>query len=135
MTAVLCFGESNGIASVEASGGTAPYSYLWSNGETTDTITGLPIGDYTIVVTDSLGCIDSATVTVTEPPLLTAVADSVDVLCFGDSTGSVSVTAQGGILVYDYLWNTGDITSTVNGLPSGFYEVTVTDTNGCTFVT
>ena len=95
MTAVLCFGESNGIASVEASGGTSPYSYLWSNGETTDTITGLPIGDYTIVVTDSLGCIDSATVTVTEPPLLTAVADSVDVLCFGDSTGSVSVTAQG----------------------------------------
>ena len=135
MTAVLCFGESNGIASVEASGGTAPYTYLWSNGETTDTITGLPIGDYTVVVTDSLGCIDSATVTVTEPPLLTAVADSVDVLCFGDSTGSVSVTAQGGILVYDYLWNTGDITSTVNGLPSGFYEVTVTDTNGCTFVT
>ena len=73
--------ESNGIASVEAYGGTAPYSYLWSNGEITDTITGLPIGDYTIVVTDSLGCIDSATVTVTEPPLLTAVADSVDVLC------------------------------------------------------
>ena len=135
MTAVLCFGESNGIASVEASGGTAPYAYLWSNGETTDTITGLPIGDYTVVVTDSLGCIDSATVTVTEPPLLTAVADSVDVLCFGDSTGSVSVTAQGGMLVYSYLWNTGDITSTVNGLPSGFYEVTVTDTNGCTFVT
>ena len=73
-------------------------------------------------------------ITVTEPPLLTAVADSVDVLCFGDSTGSVSVTAQGGILVYDYLWNTGDITSTVNGLPSGFGKVTVTDTNGCTFV-
>ena len=79
----IVFGESNGIASVEASGGTAPYAYLWSNGETTDTITGLPIGDYTVVVTDSLGCIDSATVTVTEPPLLTAVADSVDVLCFG----------------------------------------------------
>ena len=135
MTAVLCFGEANGIASVEASGGTAPYSYLWSNTETTDTITGLLIGDYTVLVTDSLGCIDSAVVTVTEPPVLTAVADSIDVLCFGDSTGSVTVSPQGGMLVYDYLWDTGDITATVTDLPAGFYEVTVTDTNGCTFIT
>ena len=135
MTAVLCFGEANGIASVEALGGTAPYTYLWSNTETTDTITGLLIGDYTVLVTDSLGCIDSAVVTVTEPPVLTAVADSIDVLCFGDSTGSVTVSPQGGMLVYDYLWDTGDITATVTDLPAGFYEVTVTDTNGCTFIT
>ncbi|MDB2408705.1 gliding motility-associated C-terminal domain-containing protein, partial [Crocinitomicaceae bacterium] len=135
MTAVLCFSEANGIASVSASGGTAPYTYLWSNAETTDTITGLLIGDYTVFVTDSLGCIDSAVVTVTEPPVLTAVADSVDVLCFGDATGSVTVTAQGGMLVYDYLWDTGDITATVTDLPAGLYEVTVTDTNGCTFST
>ena len=135
MTPVICFGEANGTATVNASGGTSPYTYLWSNSGITSTITGLIIGDYSVVVTDSLGCIDSSSVTVTEPPLLTAVADSVDVLCFGDSTGSVSVIAQGGILVYDYLWNTGDITATVTDLPVGFYEVTVTDTNGCTFIT
>ena len=132
MTPVICFSEANGTATVVADGGTAPYSYLWSNGETTSLITGLIIGDYSVVVTDSLGCVDSVTVTVTEPPLLTATADSIDVLCFGDSTGSVSVLALGGVGGYEYLWSTTDTTATVNNLPAGSYTVTVNDANGCT---
>ena len=132
MTPVICFSEENGTATVVASGATAPYSYLWSNGETTPLITDLIIGDYSVWVTDSLGCLDSLTVTVTEPPLLTVVLDSIDVLCFGDSTGSVSASALGGVGGYEYLWSTTDITDTVNVLPAGVYSVTVSDTNGCT---
>jgi hypothetical protein len=137
MTPVICFSENNGTATVTAQGGTAPYSYLWSNTEDSLFIDSLIAGDYSVVVTDSLLCTDSITITVTEPPVLTAVADSIDVLCFGDSTGTVSVVAQGGVGDYTYLWDTGtaDTTTVVDSLPAGTYTVTVTDTNSCVFIT
>ena len=112
MTPVICFSENNGTATVTATGGTAPYSYLWSNAEDSLFIDSLVAGDYSVVVTDSLLCTDSITITVTEPPVLTAVADSIDVLCFGDSTGTVSVVAQGGVGDYTYLWDTGTADTT-----------------------
>ena len=137
MTPVICFSENNGTATVTATGGTAPYSYLWSNAEDSLFIDSLVAGDYSVVVTDSLLCTDSITITVTEPPVLTAVADSIDVLCFGDSTGTVSVVAQGGVGDYTYLWDTGtaDTTTVVDSLPAGTYTITVTDTNSCVFIT
>ena len=137
MTPVICFSENNGTATVTAQGGTAPYSYLWSNTEDSLFIDSLIAGDYSVVVTDSLLCTDSITITVTEPPVLTAVADSIDVLCFGDSTGTVSVVAQGGVGDYTYLWDTGtaDTTTVVDSLPAGTYTVSVTDTNSCVFIT
>ena len=89
------------------------------------------------MVTDSLLCVDSISVTVTEPPLLTAVADSIDVLCHGDSTGTVSVVAAGGVGDYTYIWDTdaADTTAIVDSLPAGTYTVVVTDSNGCFFET
>ncbi len=137
MTPVICFSEDNGTATVTATGGTAPYTYLWSNTEDSLFIDSLIAGDYSVVVTDSLLCMDTITVTVTEPTLLTAQADSIDVLCHGDSTGTVSVVAQGGVEAYSYLWDTGtaDTTTVVDSLPAGTYTVIVTDTNGCFFVT
>ena len=137
MTPVICFSENNGTATVTATGGTAPYAYLWSNTEDSLFIDSLIAGDYSVVVTDSLLCVDSITVTVTEPPLLTAVTDSIDVLCHGDSTGTVSVVAAGGVGGYSYIWDTGtaDTTTIVDSLPAGIYTVTVTDTNGCSFTT
>ena len=137
MTPVICFSEDNGTATVTATGGTAPYTYLWSNTEDSLFIDSLIAGDYSVVVTDSLLCVDSITVTVTEPPILTAVADSIDVLCHGDSTGTVSVVAAGGVGDYAYIWDTdaADSTAIVDSLPAGTYTVTVTDTNGCFFTT
>ena len=137
MTPVICFSEDNGTATVTATGGTAPYTYLWSNTEDSLFIDSLIAGDYSVLVTDSLLCFDTITVTVTEPPILTAVADSIDVLCHGDSTGTVSVVAQGGVEAYSYLWDTGtaDTTTVVDSLPAGTYTVVVTDTNGCFFAT
>ena len=137
MTPVICFSEDNGTATVTATGGTAPYTYLWSNTEDSLFIDSLIAGDYSVLVTDSLLCFDTITVTVTEPPILTAVADSIDVLCHGDSTGTVSVVAQGGVEAYSYLWDTGtaDTTTVVDSLPAETYTVVVTDTNGCFFAT
>ena len=105
---VLCYGDSTGMAWVVAGGGSAPYTYLWSTGSTNDTITGAASGMYWVVITDTAGCSNSDTITIVEPPVLTAQASSIDVLCYGDSTGTVSVTSSGGVGTHSYLWNTGD---------------------------
>ncbi len=131
---VLCNGESNGSVEVTVSGGSLPYSYEWSNGATTEEVTGLAAGTYTVTVTDFNGCNVSGEAIVNEPSALEVTTNSTDVLCNGESTGSVSVSATGGTPPYQYEWNTGDAFPEVNNLPAGLYNVTVTDANGCTKV-
>ena len=133
-TGVSCFGGNNGNATVSATGGTGPYTYLWSpNGGNTATGTGLTAGSYTVTVTDNNGCIITATTSITQPNLLTATITSTNnVLCNGGA-GSATVTAGGGTLNYSYLWTpNGGNTATGAGLTAGSYTVTVTDANGCT---
>ncbi len=131
-TPVICFGQSNGTATVIASGGTPGYAYAWSNGQTASNISGLIAGTYSLIVTDNKLCNATASVIVQQPNLLVANADSVDVLCFGNSTGSAQVIASGGVMPYSYLWNTNSINASINNLISGIYTVSVTDFNGCT---
>jgi gliding motility-associated-like protein len=132
MTPVICFGDSTGTVSVVASGGTPGYSYLWDTGDTTANVSGLPIGTYSVEVIDTNGCSDTASVVVTEPTELIGQISRVDVLCHGESTGSVSTVISGGITPYSYAWNNGDVTGNINNVPAGPYEVLVTDDNGCT---
>ncbi|MEW6469697.1 MAG: PKD domain-containing protein [Bacteroidota bacterium] len=132
---VLCFGGNNASASSSVTGGTQPYSYLWSNGQTNASATGLTAGVYFVTVTDSNGCTDSASVTITEPPLLTISATSANVLCNAGNTGSGTATAAGGTQPYSYLWSNGDTNANATGLVAGIYSVTVTDANGCTAMT
>jgi gliding motility-associated-like protein len=134
ITSISCNGGSNGSASVIASGGTSPYGYSWSNGQTTDTATGLSATTYTITVTDSNGCSTTNSITITQPVVLTAsIADSSNVMCFGGSSGSATVLATGGTSPYTYKWAPGGGSSTVEiGFTAGIYTVTVTDNNGCT---
>ncbi|WP_242086304.1 HYR domain-containing protein [Aestuariivivens sediminis] len=127
-----CYGSSNGYAQVNATGGTEPYTYAWSNGQTTQTATNLGAGTYTVIVTDANGCTDSDSVTLTDPPLLTASATSTEPLCYGDSNGTALVTPAGGTPGYTYLWSDGQTTQQASGLASGSYSVTVTDANNCT---
>lgn len=132
-----CFGEITGTASVNVSGGTAPFSYEWSNSETTQTITGLPAGTYTVTVTDAVGCTGVETVGVTQPEQLIAQVTSTnttDVECNGDNTGSATITVNGGTAPFSYLWSDGQTTQTATGLAAGNYSATVTDANGCTDV-
>jgi hypothetical protein len=132
-TNVLCFGASTGSINLTVSGGTTPYTYLWSNGATTEDISGLVAGTYSVTVTDNKGCTVTASATITQPAsALTATAAGTNVLCFGQSTGSVNLTVTGGTFPYTYLWSNGATTEDINGLISGTYSVTVTDANGCT---
>jgi ELWxxDGT repeat protein len=131
-TIVDCNGNSTGTASVSATGGTAPYTYLWSNGATTASISNLVAGNYTATVTDANGCTAQANYTVTQPALLTANGSGTNVSCYGESNGMATVNVTGGTSPYSYDWSNGATTQSVSGLSIGTYSVTVTDGNGCT---
>ena len=129
-----CYGNTNGSATVTAVGGTSPYTYLWSDGQTTATATGLSAGNYDCVITDANGCpFTSSSVTITEPSPITSSISSINVLCHGDASGSATVTAGGGTSTYTYLWSDGQTTATATGLSSGTYDCVITDANGCSF--
>ncbi len=130
-TDLACNGDNSGAADLTAAGGTAPYSYLWSNGAITEDISGLAAGNYGVTVTDGNGCTTTASVTINEPPLLTSAIIKTDVLCNGDDTGTAEAIGNGGTTPYGYLWSTGATTKTISGLVAGFYSVTIADANGC----
>ncbi|HEX5002979.1 MAG TPA: gliding motility-associated C-terminal domain-containing protein [Bacteroidia bacterium] len=133
---VSCFGGANGSILLTPSGGTAPYTYLWSNGTGSQNISNLQSGSYSVTVTDAKGCTASAGASVNQPAaaLSAVIAVDQDVLCFGAQTGSLQVNASGGTTPYVYSWNTGASSQSVSGLAAGNYSVTVTDNNGCTSI-
>ncbi len=128
---ISCFGGTDGTIDLTVTGGTAPYTYLWDTGETTQDISGLPIGTYTCTITDANGCNITTTYTLTEPTALTASGDVENVSCFAAADGTISITTTGGTAPYSYLWDTGDDTAGLSDLPDGDYAVTVTDDLGC----
>ncbi|MGI9545060.1 MAG: hypothetical protein ACR2MX_17495, partial [Cyclobacteriaceae bacterium] len=128
---VLCNGESNGSATVTPTGGVAPFSYAWDNGEATPTATMLNAGVHTVTVTDANGAETTCDVTIAEPPVLSSSTTQVDVLCFGEATGSIDLTVSGGTPGYTFLWSNGATTEDISGLAAGTYDVTITDANGC----
>lgn len=130
-TDVTCFGANDGTATVVASGDTPPYTYNWSNGATTDVITGLAPGMYTVTVTGTAGCIGEASVTIEEPTELNVQTLQTDITCNGGSDGEASVVVTGGTAPYSYTWSNGGSTATITGLTAGTYDVTVTDANEC----
>ncbi len=130
-TSVSCSGGNNGGIDLTVAGGTAPFTYAWSNSATTQDLTGIIAGTYTVTVTDAAGCTATSSVTITEPSLLTFSYNSTDVLCNGGANGTASAIASGGTAPYTYLWSNGSTSSTANGLASGNYSCTVTCANGC----
>ena len=121
---------TGGTATVSASGGIAPYTYLWSNGQTNATATNLAAGTYTVTVTDATGCIKTATATVNQSqgPSVTA---QVTVAATCTTGASATATATGGGSPYTFLWSNGQTTATATNLAPGVRTVTVTDANGC----
>ncbi|GAB5416790.1 MAG: hypothetical protein Crog4KO_22790 [Crocinitomicaceae bacterium] len=123
----------NGSIDAFISGGTVPYSYSWDNGATSEDLTGLDEGTYTLTVTDAAGCITSASVTIINNSFGFGIAGSVitDENC-GDGQGEIDITVAGGQAPYTYSWSHGPTSEDVTGLTSGSYTVTVTDNTGCT---
>jgi len=143
-TEVLCNGGSTGTALVSASGGTlgvldefSTYTYLWSNGATTASVTGLPAGNYTVTVSDDYDCKVIASVTVLQPAALGATIQATNVLCAGESNGSVTVSATGGRAPYQYAADNGSFGSAnvLGGLSSGPHTIRVRDNNNCDYAT
>jgi len=130
-TDIPCTYSTANVAT-SVSGGTGPYSYQWSNASTNASLAGAAAGTYTVTVTDSQGCSTSGQTVVVTPGILTVNGTSVNVVCRGVATGSITPAVTGGVPSYTYLWNGGFITPTRAGLAAGTYTVTVTDANGCT---
>lgn len=126
-TNVTCNGACNGVFNASVTGGTPGYMYSpslpWS---------GLCAGTYSIVVTDSKGCPTASSVTITQPPVLTAITSITNASCSGCSDGAASVLSSGGTPAYTYQWAPGgQTTPTVSNLPIGCYTVVVADSKGC----
>ena len=132
---VLCFGNSTGSATANAIGGTTPYSFAWSNGQSTATAAGLAAGDHTCTVTDANGCTAIATATIAQPtvPLNASIASSTDVSCSGGNDGTAAMNVTGGTVGYSYSWNTTPVQNGViaTDLSAGTWTCTITDVNGC----
>ncbi|MDP5172315.1 MAG: SprB repeat-containing protein [Bacteroidia bacterium] len=127
-----CFGDNNALATSNAIGGTSPYAYFWSNGQSGPTAPNLSAGTYTVIVTDSKGCVNNGNVNVPNPAqVVGAIGSVVDVTCFGGSDGQATGTASGGTGTFTYLWDNGQTSATATGLTAGSYQMVVTDGNGC----
>ncbi len=133
-TDATCFGLANGTATIVAAGGANSYTYYWSpSSQTNSTATGLPAGDYSIIVTDTAGCLADTTITISSPPQMLFNASYNDPSCYGFSDGSIVTSVSQGEPPYQYLWmNTGETSSSINNLVVGSYPLVVTDANGCT---
>ncbi len=132
ITNVLCYGGTSGSAIVATSGGTAPYMYKWSDGEISDTAKALGNSTYSVMITDAHGCLDSATVSISQPAFPLSVSTSPTAATCGDN-GSATATGHGGTPPYTYFWGGAyPPGATITGIGQGTYTVTVTDSNGCT---
>jgi len=135
-TNINCFGDADGTATANVSGGSGNYTYSWDTtpNQSTQTATSLGAGTYTVTVTDNIaGCISNQTVTIIEPDEITGSMTAVNGC--GTSTGSATVSANGGVGGFTYSWNISTATSeTAINLDSAMHIVTVADANGCTFI-
>lgn len=128
---VSCFGGSDAEIDLNTSGGTASFSYVWSNSDTTEKVTGLSKGTYTVITTDTNNCVRYDTLTITEPDVLASSVTTSNVSCYDSSDGSINLSVTGGTTAYSYAWSNGDTTQDISGLMDGTFTVIITDAKGC----
>jgi len=129
---VLCHGDCNGSAAVNATGGIFPYTYSWSNGQSINPITGLCASSYNVTVSDDFGCKKIVPFSIYQPlPLAAFISDTNMVYCDSVCDGFATVTVSGGTQSYHYTWIDGQSAPTATNLCAGNYSVTITDHNSC----
>lgn len=133
-TNVSCKGAADGSVSLAISGGTVPYTFTWSNGATSQNITNLAPGTYSVTVHDAHSCTPAITAAaITQPnAVLASTLNVTNVSCNGGSNGAIAQNVSGGTAPYTYAWSTGATTANISGRPAGTYSVTITDSKGCT---
>jgi hypothetical protein len=124
-------GQNNGSISLAISGGNNPYSFAWSSGQTTQNISNLSAGSYTVVVTDSVGCSEQFSFNLNNVggPQTSGLVTNVQ--CPGQNSGAINLSVNGGTLPYTYSWSNGQSTEDIFNLTGGTFNVTVQDANGC----
>jgi hypothetical protein len=131
---VTCFGGTNGYALINATGGTAPYTYSWSpSGGTSNSSSSLSASTYTVTVTDANGCQTTVSFTITQPSQLNInIVSQLNVSCFGGANGTATVSATGGSGGNSFSWSPISTSGpTATNLAAGNYTATVNDLNGC----
>ncbi len=133
VTDVKCYGASTGAIDLTVMDGTAPLTYLWSNGATTEDLTGIPAGTYSVTVTDANKCVAAVKDILVNQPADGVSADFTvkEISKAGAADGAIDVTVSGGTSPYAFLWNTGATTEDLSNLGPGTYTLTITDANGC----
>jgi SprB repeat len=136
-TNVNVFGQSTGSIIINVTGGTTPYTFAWSNGATTQNLSTIPAGTYSVTITDNKGCTTSInSIIITQPNLLSCTINETSpnsIRCNGDTTGSLTATTTGGTGSYTYVWKKNGvlipngITNPISNLTVGVYELTVSD--------
>jgi hypothetical protein len=128
---IFCSQGNNGWAKVYVTGGTPPYTYQWTNGEKTETITGLTTNNYFVKITDSKGCSTQGSVLIEQPNGVVVNETIYSPKCFQGNDGSITLVPTGGITPYYYAWSTGATSQNIANLIAGNYSVTLTDAQGC----
>ena len=131
-TNIDCSGNNNGHINLNVSGGNAPYSYIWSNGQTGNSLSNLTAGDYIVTITDNVECQIIETFSISTPTQLIGSIDASQIPCFSSSNGSVDLMVAGGTPPYSFIWSNGATTEDINNLTAGTYSVVITDNNNCT---
>lgn len=131
-TDVICLENTDGTAQAVVIGGTAPYAFSWSNGQTTAGLTGLGVGNFELTVTDANGCTATASTSIVSTSNLSLSLTATAADCFNSNDGAIASLVNGGTAPVTYLWNTGATATSLSGLVVGQYSLTITDGNGCT---
>ena len=134
-TSPSCMDSNDGEITIMPSGGTSPYTILWSTGDTTLSIQNLSAGDYAVTITDTMDCQLITEFTLDDPLPVDITASLQNPICFGDNNGSIVANLPNNGIDYTILWSTGDTTLTIENLNAGTYSLTITDDAGCPTIT
>ena len=130
-TNIDCYGNNNGSIDFTPSGGVSNYSFLWSNNETTEDISNLAPGTYSVILTDANGCSVNDTAIITEPIEIIITSTSVNSVCNGEDLGSIDVSVSGGTGGVTFSWSNSATSEDLNNISAGTYVVDVEDANNC----
>ncbi|PAM94923.1 hypothetical protein B4N84_10790 [Flavobacterium sp. IR1] len=131
---VFCSQGNNGWAKTHVTGGTAPYKYQWSSGETTADLAGLNTGNYFVQITDTKGCVVQGSILIEQPNGVVVNEKIKNPTCFEGNDGAITLAPTGGVQPYQYRWSTGANTQSLSNLTAGKYTITLTDAQGCILI-
>ena len=131
ITDVTCQGFCDGTADAVSTGGVGTHTYLWSNGETTSSVSNLCAATYTVTTTDANGCYATTELVITEPFTLATTTTLTHASCYSNCDGAIGVEVSGGVTPYNYAWSNTLITKDQTDLCEGTYTLTITDNYGC----